>query len=627
MAKMIVKNGKVQSLGGQLITDAGGAPCCCGDGCWIIALVCNCECPKPVVFRDSPELAEAWPYTDRLNGVVAEIDLSDGNRMCVEYAGSTSQNPGIGEFTPSHIVVLWPSCADSPCSDYDPCSGVQDGGQWQLYGTLGDACIPNRPIKCIQTLIVTTRQSGQYSDVDTGGGGTSLDATISSTGIVRFEYNGLNQLVIADWSYTGSTVGSRTNGGTPDNNDEWGLSKSYWMGDGSTFSPLPDDNLRAGRTVRVRFAMEDLGNAGPAAMRSIHVDRADLYCQDIDPMCSGSVYCVDDSSEHATTLSTHTTGLSGNASGFSETTWFSAGGNSQRTVISTSKSVSYEIITTDGVRISSDDCDIKMLIARRCDQPGDFITFDPATRPPDGVTMVVGESRYYPTLEPSLAPPVDVEWSTSDCDQPPMSIARHCETDAPIVFDPSTLDEPYETIIYNGEQYTPTFETSLDTPVPVEWSADPCPTDENWYKAILCDQPPDGVLITGFRYQASILPAGDGAVMVEYPLPLGGPNCKAIFAVQPTTQIADMSEFPGSQVFGDCANIGGVLSGCVSDPGDPSTRPEVPQSNTPGLGDRTKNAINKVARFATGGRVQEVKQCKGCKKRQGALNRFGERLK
>lgn len=52
--------------------------------------------------------------------------------------------------------------------------------------------------------------------------------------------------------------------------------------------------------------------------------------------------------------------------------------------------------------------------ARRCGTQ-DIITYDPATRPPNGVTMLVGSVRYAPTVGLASTPPTAVVWSADPC--------------------------------------------------------------------------------------------------------------------------------------------------------------------------------------------------------------------
>lgn len=83
MAKLIVKDGKIQTLGGQLITDAGGAPCCCDGGTG------GDTCPAPCVVVVITDL---------------QYVMGDTSHPCFINGGPVGQ--GIAGFTGAFLLNL-----------------------------------------------------------------------------------------------------------------------------------------------------------------------------------------------------------------------------------------------------------------------------------------------------------------------------------------------------------------------------------------------------------------------------------------------------------------------------------------------------------------------------------------
>lgn len=159
MARVIVKNGAVAVSGGRVVTDAGGAPCCCGPGggeCWLGLLQCNCDRLDLVVYlRYTQAVEDAWPLEDRLNGVVARI-----NGRCYRYVGSTETFPDDGEEIGFNLEGLYESCEVSPCSGDPACPPCPGGFTAKIQNGVGGfgfvrfPCAGVFEVDCVATVAV-----------------------------------------------------------------------------------------------------------------------------------------------------------------------------------------------------------------------------------------------------------------------------------------------------------------------------------------------------------------------------------------------------------------------------------------------------------------------------------------
>ena len=600
----------------------GCVPCGCDDGsCWVLAWPCNCECPSPLfAFRNTPELEAAWPYSDRVDGVVASVGLLGGEFVCLSHIGSSTTIPnGTVIREAGHITGLFPTCESGPCAEIPPCAGtVGNGFAVQSFGIGGGEsalCIPNGwTTKCLQTAIVTVKVSGRRTFFDSGGGGHESESNLAMTAIYRYDLAPNNQSTLTDWSVVSSASGfSRELGGGP-GDTEWNVNASYTPNDGSGFNPSDSQQQFLGGGITAQMTVSDASVVSTGTSMSISADQGGVDCNGEDT--------VDDPTTGvwSEVRRFNASRLSGSHSVFANNLWYASGQTvSTREIGWTSKRVSYQFITTDGIVIEDDECAITALLARRCDGVGIGVAFDPADRPPDGLTMMFEGNRYYPTLEPSDGVPVTVAWESVDCPEPVTLLAVLCiDETVTISYDGAKQPPDGVTMLYDGFRYRPTETPSQNPPVEVEWSPDQCP--QQWYKAVPCGTSTP-IVQEGFRYQAPS-PTTNGYVLIQnYPFPDIGPNCTITFAVRPTTDPADMTEaigihFPNRS----CSQIPSVKSGCQGDSGGPTDLPESPNiSDRPRAGDIAKSAID----FVTRGKLS---QCSGCKKRQDMLNKLDDRL-
>ncbi|PCI11075.1 hypothetical protein COB72_01910 [bacterium] len=164
-------------------------------------------------------------------------------------------------------------------------------------------------------------------------------------------------------------------------------------------------------------------------------------------------------------------------------------------------------------------------------------------------------------------------FSDEPCPEP-SRIAHKCD-DGSVSVRYRLSDKPDDgvTFLYNGDRYLPTPVLVSGPPVDVselEWTTDECENLGVWYKAVRCSNgtgPPGGE----YRYQLNEhVGIGNGAVLVSTSTVNNDQTlCVVTFAVQPTGALADGTEHPGRQIFGDCRSIVGASSGCHSQPDDP----------------------------------------------------------
>lgn len=203
--------------------------------------------------------------------------------------------------------------------------------------------------------------------------------------------------------------------------------------------------------------------------------------------------------------------------------------------------------------------------ALECGTGFNLITFDPASRPADGVTMMYQDVRYEPIGVDSDQPPVNVVWSPDPCEGVTYKIAVECGGSQTITYDPDTRPQDGVTLLAGGVRYQPTDDDSDTPPTPAMWSPDSCP-------------PPD--------------PTNPCADLVP-----NDPRCN-------------------DPAYWDCPQCVG------SDSGRPQPEPDFdlqtdPQD--PGLGDAVARAIEIVT-------AGKLKPCSACDRRRQILNRFGERV-
>lgn len=273
--------------------------------------------------------------------------------------------------------------------------------------------------------------------------------------------------------------------------------------------------------------------------------------------------------------------------------------------------------------------------AAACGDSADRIVVDLSTMPPEGASGCRYNDKLYIVTEEWTQDesPITVEWVVELCDTTPdeWPIALECAGSRTITFDPDSVGADTVTVVHEGVRYMPTSDVSTDAPVTVSGSTDPCPGE--WFLAVRCGSLPNRTDFPNqpvFKYRVEPgMVAGEGSVVghwSESEDPDTPGICRHTFFLRPTTTpTTPGNDFFERQIPGDCSTaIGGRTGDCV-DGVRPVRYPSV-ERRPGGLGTMLKGTINTAARIATLGRVKQVKQCGKCKKREEALNRFGQRL-
>lgn len=212
--------------------------------------------------------------------------------------------------------------------------------------------------------------------------------------------------------------------------------------------------------------------------------------------------------------------------------------------------------------------------------------------------------------------------NAGDCDanNDTYTIARQCSGVQEISVDLSTNNTDGYAVRYQGELYFLTSRQTTDDPVSgVEWVSESCDIEP---------EPDCSDILSHLDPRCSTVDYQDCAECVD-----PGVQCSDITnPFDPRCFTDDYRDCPECSSDVNCNLVTGPddpkcdLPEWASCPQchdgtdiDPDPRPESPNASTPGFGDRVASAIQTAS-------LGKVKPCAGCKKRQEALNRFGERL-
>lgn len=586
MSKLIIKDGGLCIVGGQIVTDEDGAPCVCGPGgCWIIASNCNCDCPVPLyVFLLTPELELAWPYEDRINGVVARI----GEGICVEYMGASNTLPAgqnVQVMGNGAVLETFPSCDSGECGDDTDCTD-NGGFVQQTFNNLGSCGFPGWTTDCLQRMVIRVRMRGTRTFKDFSNPQVEESHTISTDTIHIYERVGeTQQRSLVDWATTSTSIGFRRVVGQPESS--WNYSGQYTMTDPGSYSGVPpvvamDTYAQAVPIISPADAPMVLTPISARSTSSI----ANAPCNGNDTVNEpGSTGVFSESRNISASR------ISGSVSGaFREAYHQTEQEIDTEEIVNATHSVSFSFITTNGDVIEEDSCDDRYMLAVKCDDPGAQIIFDPSTRSENGLTMFYDGDRYYSTDQLIRGEAVDVVWSDDPCDTVIPLIARKCDDDGDTVaFDPSERPQSGVTLLYQGDRYYPTTEQASDPAESVTWDSGQCPSN------IDCTD------IESFTDPRCLTP--------EY---FNCPQCRGLcFGI---TGPSDPRCNDG--IHNDCPQcFDGTQVDPPVDPNDPAFL-----STRPGLGDTVESAI-KAATFG------KVPTCAGCQRRKEALNRLGQGLR
>ncbi|MBL4864765.1 MAG: hypothetical protein JKY67_00125 [Pseudomonadales bacterium] len=238
----------------------------------------------------------------------------------------------------------------------------------------------------------------------------------------------------------------------------------------------------------------------------------------------------------------------------------------------------------------------------------------------DAATVEYQGSIYRVTGQQVRLEPFTVTPSDQECGEPesPIRLAYPCGGGTPITYDESDFVAGSLTGEYQGVFYEPSTDPSTDPPVQLAWSTEPCQVATR-YIANACD----GTLTHAYELTPGMNP-GEGIVWHVTAQPTAfAPDCVRGIKLQCTADIAPDGMLPATnaQEAGACGDGPDGFENLCEGLGDTGPGPTGPFATAgPGLGDITARII----RAATLGKI---KPCKGCQRRQAALNkiRLGKR--
>jgi len=110
------------------------------------------------------------------------------------------------------------------------------------------------------------------------------------------------------------------------------------------------------------------------------------------------------------------------------------------------------------------------------------ITYDPSTMPASAVSMVDTATglRYLPTNTPSTGSPITVVYEGEGCPEPPADVwpvAQECNGTRTLTFDPALRPADGVSFVVGPVRYRVTNLVREELPTPGTWSPDPCPSN------------------------------------------------------------------------------------------------------------------------------------------------------
>lgn len=474
--------------GGALLADGG--PCDCAQGCWLILLACGCDCVEGVAAIPLDAATDAaWPADQREAGSV--IETVNG---CWRLLGSSTSVPN-GALDPGDIIAIYPSCGDAPCSP-PPCPNT--GESFALTnGAAG--CLPfSLGLQCLRRVRVAWSMAGFYQEREEFSGGLLYEDSYGfASGEYAYEQVGtLFQLTA--WSFTNRLVGVRNTtvaGGTV---EQWDIAQSADQDNPGPLSGVAPQtagytvtipNLPiSGQSPRTLFGWDnalfldflpcnnsldlsdpgnpdftgrvshsgiitpsqttgnfsgwvDLGSgvldqrraAASASIRIVEVETIDGRVIELDncdqPRPSIATACSPDASPQELVYDAQVVPEWAVAVVSPE--------NDERYILT---GTATERPTEPGVFLNEGCIAEPVLwpLARECGGSR-IVTYDPALRPPNGATFIVGTVRYSPISGESTEAPSTGTWSPDPC---PSNICAGLIPNDPRCNDPAFRDCP-----------------------------------------------------------------------------------------------------------------------------------------------------------------------------------------
>ena len=445
--------------------------CCCGGGqCYLILLACGCDCVEGIAAIPLDAATDAaWPADQREAGAV--IETATG---CWRLLGSSTSVPN-GALDPGDIIAIHPSCDDAPCPP-GPCPNT---GESFALTNGATPCLPfSLGLQCLRRIKVAWSMAGYYQHREEFAVGAVFEDSYGFA-LGEYEYEQVGTIFsLVAWSFTNRLVGVRNTtvaGGTV---EQWDIAQSA-----DQDNPGPLDGIAprtagidvtipnlpvSGQSPRTGFGWDnalfldflpcnnslDLSDPGNPDFtgRVSHsgiitpsqttgnfsgwVDQGDLRFDQTRTAASANIRIVEietidgrvielDGCDQpvpsiATACSPDATPQEFVYDAQLAPEWAVAivnPDNDERYILTGTPT---EQATSDGVFINEGCISQPTLwpLARECGGSR-VVTYDPAMRPPNGVTFMVGSVRYTPIAGESTEAPSSGTWSPDPCPSNP----------------------------------------------------------------------------------------------------------------------------------------------------------------------------------------------------------------
>ncbi|MCA9277319.1 MAG: hypothetical protein KDA29_14960, partial [Phycisphaerales bacterium] len=445
--------------------------CCCGGGqCYLILLACGCDCVEGIAAIPLDAATDAaWPADQREAGAV--IETATG---CWRLLGSSTSVPN-GALDPGDIIAIHPSCDDAPCPP-GPCPNT---GESFALTNGATPCLPfSQGIQCIRRVRVAWSMAGYYqSREELGSGEVFENAHGYAAGEYEYEQVG-SVLQLSAFSFTNRLVGVRDTTAAGGTSEDWDIAQSVDQDTPGTLvgSPVPQG---AGYTIIVpRLATSGVvSRASFGDDLGFFIDFTPCN-ESIDFDFSGDSGPVGRTSHNGIiTPSQTTSNFYGwvNPEGDNRESY--RVGVSIRIRI-----VEYETVDGRTVRLDDCDQPVPSIATACSPDadPQEFV-YDAQLAPEWAVAIVNpdNDERYILTGTPTEQATSDGVFINEGCiSQPTLwPLARECGGSRVVTYDPAMRPPNGVTFMVGSVRYTPIAGESTEAPSSGTWSPDPCPSN------------------------------------------------------------------------------------------------------------------------------------------------------
>jgi len=426
----------------------------------------------------------AWPADQREVGAVIELD-SGG---CVRLLGSsTVPPPEAVEISPQNIAAIHPNCDASPCDD-EPCVDI-GGDRFVIVGGRVP-CMPfAAPTDCLARVRVGWSMIGHYDYRETFTGGEAFE---ESFGYAEGEYemvlDGGFGLVLGDWSMTNRLMGIRDTTATGSGSvSQWDITQTLDQNSSGSIVGNVSPNSIAGVNIPWRLVSgSDLPRVEFTGVEGLPFLDEQPCNSRVD--FTAGLDGADGYVTH-TGMLTATRGRSGQfgLGVYPGEGRYRSSAEVQIRVLEM-ELADGTVLVFDQCDVPQP----RIAVACDPQADPQEITYDAQTLPAWAVSMIEIETglRYLPTNTPSTGSPITVVYEGEGCPEPPADlwpVARECNGTRTVTFDPATRPADGVTFIVGTVRYRPTIVMSEEPPTAGVWSPDPCPPTDACADLILND--------------------------------------------------------------------------------------------------------------------------------------------